>query len=129
MELLIYAVRNSKGQYFRAVGYGGRGDQWVDEIGRARLYVKIGQARARVTYFANHNPNGFPVPELIEFRAVESRVLDEAERVVKVTKRKQIERERYKERRAKWELEQAQRDLAKAQARIALLTPAAPGSR
>ena len=40
----LYAVRSKDGKYFRAKGYGGYGESWVDDIKNARLYKKLSQA-------------------------------------------------------------------------------------
>jgi hypothetical protein len=53
IHLEFFAVRSKTGQYFRAVGFGGGGKHWVDEIGDAKIYAKIGGAMGRVTYFIN----------------------------------------------------------------------------
>jgi hypothetical protein len=44
--LTLYAVRNREGKWFRAKGYGGYGDTWTPDIGKAKLYSKIARARA-----------------------------------------------------------------------------------
>jgi hypothetical protein len=128
-ELVLYAVRNSKGEYFRSVGYGGHGGaaNWVTEIAKARLYPKLSTARARVTYFANNNPNNLPVPELVEFRSVASRVLDEAARVSKAQTKEKIRKEKRKAEQAARELAWAQQQLAEAQAKIRKLTTESRG--
>ena len=117
--LLLYAIRNSKGEYFRAKGRDGYGKKsWVPDLIDAKLYAKVSQARARITYFANNNPQKLPVPELIEFKAVEERVIDETDRVRDAKRKKELEVENRKKAQAKWELEQAQKQLAAAQAKI-----------
>jgi len=94
-ELRLYAVRNSDGKWFRSRGYGGYGDTWVEPLEKAKIYTKLGQARARVTFFANNYPE-FPAPEIVELVVKQSRVLRESERLadVKLKKRSQQQDEK-----------------------------------
>lgn len=62
----LYVVRNKEGKYFRAVGYGGGGDSWVDTLEKAKFYARIGQAKSRVTYFFKNWP-AYGCPEILEF--------------------------------------------------------------
>ena len=48
--LIMYAVRNRDGQYFRAKGYGGSGESWIEGLARARIYPRPGPARQVVTF-------------------------------------------------------------------------------
>ncbi len=81
-ELELYAVRNKDGEWFRAKGYGGGGASWVDDIKKAKIYSKIGQARSRVTFFATNYPE-FGVPEIVKLKVSESEAVDETLRVEK----------------------------------------------
>ena len=80
--LVLYAVRNNKGQYFRAKGYGGGGNTWVDDINKAKIYGKTGGARGTITWFANNYPN-YPTPDLIKLTVTGIEVMDEKGRVEK----------------------------------------------
>lgn len=62
----LYVVRNKEGKFFRSIGYGGTGANWVEGLDKAKFYTKIGQAKSRCTYFAGHYPQ-FGVPEVLEF--------------------------------------------------------------
>lgn len=115
-ELVVYVVRNSKGQYFRAKGMSGYGDSWVDDINRAKIYPKIGGARGTVTYFAQ-NPN-FPIPEILKLTVTKVEVMDETKRVEKVLNKKAREEQEQKARQAKRDLEEAQVKLQSAQAEL-----------
>ena len=84
-QFTLYAVRNSDGKWFRAVGYGGHGPSWVDDIQRARIYPKLGTARGRVGYFAN-NHKDYPPPDVVEFVVTVGRVVDDTARVEKARK-------------------------------------------
>jgi hypothetical protein len=118
-ELVLYVVRNAKGQYFRAKGFSGSGDSWVDDINKAKIYGKIGGARGTVTYFAQ-NPK-FPIPDIIKLTVTGMEVIDESSRVQKVLNKKAKEQEEQKARRAKRELEDAERKLAEAHAKLLLV--------
>ena len=62
----LYVVRNKEGKFFKNKGYGGYGSNWKDNLDQAKFYPKIGQAKARVTYFAKHFPT-FGVCDILEF--------------------------------------------------------------
>lgn len=110
--LVLYAVRNRDGQYFRSKGYG-YGDTWVDELKKARIYAKIGPARGTVTFFANAYPQ-FGIPEILELRVNDVVVLQETERVQKSMDRKAKKVADRVRRHAEWEAEQAHKKLAEA---------------
>ena len=87
--LELYAVRNKKGKWFHAKGYSGYGDTWVDDINKAKIYTKIGQARGRVSFFANNYPK-YGTPDLIILKCTQMEVVDETERVLTQKKKKEI---------------------------------------
>lgn len=105
--LKLYAVRNAEGLWFHAVGIGGRGESWVPTLETARVYGRLGTARARVTWFANNHP-GMKSPELVELRISETVVLDESKRVEKVKKTKEERRAEQAKRKAAFDLERAE---------------------
>lgn len=78
----FYIVRNQEGKFFRAKGFNGYGDTWTADPTLAKVYQKIGQARSRVTFFANNYPE-YGVPEILEMTAHSAVVLDETKRVKK----------------------------------------------
>jgi len=115
-ELEFFAVRNQEGQWFHRKGYSGYGETWVEDVLQARIYNKIGPARAQVTFFAKNYPS-FGIPDIVAFKVTESYVMDEADRVKKkmeAEERKKKKREvQQAERRAalaKIELEKAQKE-------------------
>ena len=122
--LMLYAVRNRDGKYFRAKGFGGCGETWVDSLNKARIYPKPGPARSQVTFFANNYPK-FGVPDLVELHVTEVVVLAERERVKKSQDRKAKEEAADAERHAQWEKEQAQIKLNEAQTTLKRLQQAA----
>ncbi len=116
-ELVLYAVRNSKGQYFRAKGYSSTGATWVDDINKGKIYGGTGPARATITWFAN-NFKDYPTPDLIKLTVTGIEVIDEGDRVAKAKQKKAealVKREKYL---AQQRLQRAQRDLDDAQARL-----------
>lgn len=116
-KLLLYAVRNHEGKWLRARGIYGSGETWVDNLQDAKIYAKLGQARSRVTYFANSSRR-LPAPTIVELEVSSTRVLDEADRIAKAQRKKELEREQARARQAQYELEAAQRALREAQDRI-----------
>ena len=110
ISLSLYAVRNKEGKYFRAKGYGGYGSNWVDNIEQAKIYPKIGQARSRVTFFANNFPT-FGVPDLIELKVTQAIVVDETKRVDNAIKKKEREILNKKIREAERKVQKAQNEL------------------
>lgn len=119
-ELFFYVVRNSDGDFFRAKGYGGYGKTWVSEIIKARVYTKIGPARAAVSYFANHYPE-YPMPTILKMGVGAVEVINEAERVEKQKIKKQEAEERRKQRQAKRNLERAKKEFEDSKRRLELL--------
>jgi hypothetical protein len=121
LKLILYAVRNHEGKFFRAKGQSGYGETWVDDINKAKIYPRIGPARSVVTYFANSGAK-LPVPELLELTVTGVKVLDESKRVKKAQEKKIKDIANQ----AKWEAERkiadANRQLQEAQATIKRLT-------
>jgi hypothetical protein len=115
-ELFFYVVQNSTGQFFRRKGHYGYGSSWVDDIKTARIYVKLGPARAAVTYFSS-NP-AYPIPTILKLGVGVVEVIDESERVAKALLRKATAKEQQKLREAKYQLERAQRDMESAKTRL-----------
>jgi hypothetical protein len=107
-SLDLYLVRNKEGKWFRAKGFTGYGDTWTDDIKKARVYAKVGPARATVSFFANRWPE-YGVPDIVKFVAMEREVLDEATRVESRRQAKLRKEQEYEAREAKRNLEEAQR--------------------
>jgi len=61
----LYVVKNKEGKFFRSIGYGGSGVNWV-ELEKAKFYAKKGQAASRVTFFFKNYPT-YGCPEILEF--------------------------------------------------------------
>lgn len=89
LELKVYAVRNTKGLFFRSKGYGGYGENWVKDLKDAKIYLKIGTARRVVTFYNNLENKDYGAPELIQLTLSNAIVLDETNRLVKAKIKKQ----------------------------------------
>lgn len=76
----LYVVRNREGKFFRAMGFGGSGTNWVDSLEKAKFYPKMGQAKSRVTYFTKEWPD-YGTPDILEFTldVTQAKVIDMAE--------------------------------------------------
>jgi hypothetical protein len=118
--ITLYAVRDREGKWFRSKGYGGYGETWVADVGKAKLYTKIGQARGRVSFFASKWPE-HGVPDIVEFTATMTAVLPEAGRVSEVAERKARQEAARAVRQKQAEIERATRDRQDAEARLARL--------
>jgi hypothetical protein len=103
-QLVLYLVRNRKGKWFRAKGYEGSGDSWVEDINKARIYTKLAQARGRRTFFATNYPD-FGVPDIVELIVIGSRVIDDVDAFEKAKKKKEREQQLQQERAEKYEIE------------------------
>lgn len=112
--LILYVVRNEKGQFFRAKGYGGGGATWVDDINKAKIYSHTGGARGTITWFANNYPK-YPTLELIKLTVTGLEVMDETARVKKAQEKKAKQEAKRKQRQAEYKLAEAERNLKEAQ--------------
>lgn len=81
--LTLYAVRSRDGKYFRAVGYGGYGQSWVDTLERAKIYPRISQAKSRCTWWTRQHPE-YGTPEIVELHVTQLVAIDQTARVAKV---------------------------------------------
>lgn len=110
----FYAVRNEQGKYFRSKGYCGYGDTWVDSLNNAKIYSKIGQARGRVTYFANNYPK-FKIPQIVELQVTNAVAIDETARVKKAQENKAKADAKYAKYIAEYTRRNAEKQIADAQ--------------
>lgn len=116
-DIFFYVVMNSEGKFFRRKGYGGYGKTWTDTIATARVYAKIGPARATVSFFANHY-SSYPAPSIVKLGINSVEILDETKRVEKQKAKKKKDKEERELNQKKWELERAERDYKDAQDRL-----------
>lgn len=107
VNLELYAVMNSSGQFFRAKGYGGYGESWVSDINKAKIYARIGPARSIVTFYAKLDPTR--IPQLIKIISSTVEVVDETERVNKIIKKAENDKIQADLRNKKRNLDDAQR--------------------
>lgn len=117
VDIKVYLVRSKDGKYFRAKGFSGYGDSWVDDVKKAKIYPKIGPARTCVTYWVNNYPS-YGVPDIIELHSTTGVILNEKERVNKAIDKIKKEKIAQELRNKQWAVERAQRDLADAQNRL-----------
>jgi hypothetical protein len=89
MKFQLYGVKNQDGQYFRAKGYGGYGKSWVENAENAKLYSKIGQAKARVTFWTQNYPE-YGVPSIVVFEVDELKEIDDSKRQEKIKEQRNI---------------------------------------
>lgn len=113
-EITLFAVRNEKGEWYRRKGYGGYGKCWVEKFSQARVYNRIGPARALISWWSN-NYKDYPTPQLVQFQVSSIKVLDETARVEKQKLNKQKAEQRKEIRDKQYRLERAQIDLENAQ--------------
>jgi hypothetical protein len=115
--LTLYAVKNEKGQWFRRKGYGGYGETWINNFGAARIYAKIGHARAIISFFVNHYPD-FPRPKLVALHIDRVEEIDEEARLQKEQEKQQKLEKKREENRLKMQLQHAEADLVRLQATV-----------
>lgn len=78
----FYAIRSQDGKWFRRKGYGGYGENWVDDIKKARIFTKPGGARAQISYYATNFPQ-YKIPDLVVLKVSEYELIDESHRILK----------------------------------------------
>lgn len=114
-ETKLYVVVNKDCYFFRAKGRSGYGDTWVSRIEHARIFNKLSQARARVTYFKKKFPE-LPTPNIIQLNLDGVKVLSgEVERTKKVIESEEKREQKKRIERKKAELDKAVLELEKAQ--------------
>jgi hypothetical protein len=111
--LVLYAVRNKEGKWFRRKGFGGYGDTWVEDFYKARVYAKVGGARSVVSWFASHHP-AYGVPDLVALEISSVRVIDEKARVEAARQKKALQQRAGELRHRQGELRRAEGNLEKA---------------
>lgn len=111
--LTFYTVRFINGRYLKAKGNSYSGPITVDSLEKARIYSKIGPAKAIVTYCAKRSPNEV-VPDIIELHVTQEVVLNQEEYVKKAAKAKENAKQLEKIRKAKYELDSLAREYKRA---------------
>jgi len=110
----FYAVRNHEGKYYRTYDKN-RSSGWKDNLEDAKLWTRIGPARAKITALSHGRG---PVPELVEFVVREVNVVDQTARVAAAKAKREREEAERKAAEKKWRLQEAERELAEAQRRV-----------
>ena len=88
-NLTFYVIRNKEGKYFRPKGYSGYGDNWVDNINKAKVYTKLGNANRQVTFWAGNYPE-FGIPDVIPLHTTMGEPLNQDDRVADALRKKEI---------------------------------------
>ncbi len=66
----LYAVKFKDGKWLRSKGYNGYGESRVDSLDKAKIWTKIGPAKAQVTWWASHTEfTGDKAPVLVVLTA------------------------------------------------------------
>ena len=105
--LIMYAVKSKDGKWLRSKGYGGHGENWVEDIKGAKLYGRPGPAKAQITFWAKNYPK-FGIPDLIELKITEMSVIDESENVKKKIENMEIRKKREKLNEIEFDIRQAE---------------------
>lgn len=123
-EFFIGVIINHKGEYFQSFSFH-RGNSWTTDIKKAKIYTKLGTARARVTLIYSWNKRkkiSEPLVEIRQFFVSGFIDLDQSERITlyeKTQEKQRIEREKIN---ARYRAEAAQREYDKAQAELERLS-------
>lgn len=117
LDICVYLIKNQEGKYFRAKGYHGYGESWVEDIKKARVNTKIGPARSVVTFFGKWKEE-FGVANIIEFKLINGTILDETKRVSKALNKIKKEKIIQEKRHAEWKLNDAKESLICAQEKL-----------
>lgn len=110
LNLVMYAIRNANGFYFKSRGNYGGGIEWVSDINKARVYKTSGPARTIITWIYNDSDN-FYVPELLKLNLSSVEIIDETERLSKLKGKQETAKALYLKNLAKNALEKAEREL------------------
>jgi len=109
----LYVIRSQEGKYFRSRGYRGYGNSWVDYIQEAKIYAKIGPARAQVTFWAKNYPD-YGIPDIVRLDVTGLTIMEETQRVEKVLEKAKTAKEKAEVRRQKQKLVAAQKEFERA---------------
>lgn len=98
IEQSFYIVRNQQGKYLRSKGYMGSGNNWVDDIGRAKIYSKPHYAQTQIDFWYSKYPS-YGKPDLIRVSGVTIEILApneeyKNEKLAKIKAKKDKENER-----------------------------------
>ncbi len=115
-NLTFYVIRNEEGKYYKTYKNYSRAG-WVEDIASARIYAKESMPRGKVTVYSNQNPKE-PIPEIVEMKVGEVKVIDQKARVAQAKLKKAHEVAERKKFERTWELKAAQERLREAEREI-----------
>lgn len=126
--LEVYLIQNSTGQYYKYSKWLRQNKDyssvkdfgWVDDYREAKKYFKIGPCKGIITRICKSNPDA-EIPSILGLTLVTSKVFDETERINKVRIKDQKTKQELAEWQKKCQLEDAERELQRAQAKRDLL--------
>jgi len=117
-SLLLYVVRNGKGEFFRASSSRRvRRSAWAQDVVDAKFYVRASMARARIRLLRGSPSQELPL-ELVELNAVERRVVADHERVQDAKRRDELADVDRKRSLAEAQVARAKQQLVRAQDRL-----------
>lgn len=106
----LFVLMNSNGQFMRAKGFSGSGENWVNGIKTARIYTSIGPAKAQVTYWKKNFPN-HECPKIVVLEATIKKILDQSDRVSEVIEKQKRDRINSKEKAIKSKISSLTKEL------------------
>jgi len=124
----FFAVRNREGKWYRARGFGGSGDSWVDTFGHARIYHSAASARRVVGFWYKNYPE-YGIPEIVRFTATVAEVLDEAARIAEKEATEERRAQNREVNRAKRKISKLKKEQKEAEKKLAEMQKNAPTSR
>lgn len=110
--IVFYAIINHENKFLRRKGYGGYGNSWIDNIGAARIYPKIGTAKAQITFWGKNYPQ-YPTPKLVEITGSITSIIEQGDRVKNAIDKERELENRHALYRAQIEYERAKKNYEK----------------
>lgn len=109
-SLELYLIRNKEGKYLRAKGYNGYGECWVEDVKKAKVYLKKSTASSQITWWARKYPQ-YGIPDLIPLITTVGEPIDQTKRVNDSLRKKAINEAKRKLRIAEYKLDSAKVEL------------------
>lgn len=85
VEFTLHLVRNDKGEYLSERRSARYRDQWTKDFTSVRTFTNPSQALGRITQIAQ---GGTQVPDLVECKVTQVRVIDQRHRVAQALRKK-----------------------------------------
>ena len=115
--MILYAVKNYQGQWYRRQGRGGRGKIWVDSLSEASVWTKTNGPNHIISYLANAF-RGLPVPLLVKLEARAIEEIDQTERHRKAQHKKAIRKIKSEIAGLQWKISLSRETLEKRKAEL-----------